>query len=95
MKLTEAQHQRVGAALRERLRPDYSCPSCGQNDFEVPADGVIFVPASEGLDPDLPYVTLPSIAMICIRCGNTQLYNMHRLGLLDLLDPAGPVPPPA
>jgi len=51
----------------------------------------IVLSRSSGTETPLGIPILPSIALICKTCGNTQLYNVFLLGLGDVLEvpPAG------
>lgn len=87
MKWSPEIQERFLAAVRDRLpggkvRP---CPLCG-NDGWFLADGFVQVI----IQPEIPGIvlggeTLPSFAIVCKRCGSTQLLNVRVLGLDDLL----------
>jgi hypothetical protein len=74
----------------EATVPDLrSCPFCGKLAGYTLADGFVFL--STRRQPDATAgggQSLPSIALICRKCGNTMLLNAVVLGLQSLLPPS-------
>jgi hypothetical protein len=65
------------------LRP---CPFCGKRAGYTLADGFVFLPAvRQPMAVERGGTSLPSIALICRKCGNTMLLNAVVLGLHALL----------
>lgn len=63
------------------------CPVCSNPEW-VLSDGFIQI----GTQREVPGIvlggeSLPSVAIVCKRCGNTQLINLIVLGLAHLLKP--------
>jgi len=68
---------------------DRQCPMCSNRSWIVQTDGLVYLVMSPAPIPFVGYrpvndPNLPSIAMVCTRCGNTQLLNVFILGLGDL-----------
>jgi predicted RNA-binding Zn-ribbon protein involved in translation (DUF1610 family) len=80
---TEEQSKAVITALESKAKD--VCPICGQNQMSV-VHGIamipVFGPPFLFLKPD---ILLPSIAIVCINCGFTGLYNIHALGVAEIL----------
>ncbi len=74
----------------EATVPDLrACPFCGKRAGSTLADGFVFL--STRRQPDATTgagQSLPSIALICRKCGNTTLLNAIVLGLQSLLPPS-------
>ena len=78
--------QRIIKAITDRggIRP---CSVCGNPGFSL-ADGYVTTPlASNPTAIMLGGSTLPSVALVCNRCGNTLFLNVFTLGLADLIPP--------
>jgi predicted nucleic-acid-binding Zn-ribbon protein len=62
------------------------CPGCGHTGWTL-QDGLVYLtlqPSAGGaLRSDGP--SLPSIALVCKTCGNTQLFNAFVVGVADVL----------
>jgi len=83
--LTEERKQKIIQALKER-GVDRPCPRCGNANFTL-VDGYF----NQVLQTDLAQITLagptvPSIAVVCTRCG---FISQHALGTLGLLPKGG------
>lgn len=83
---------RVVEVLTEKVPA--KCPFCGHDDIDV-QNMMALVPLYSGLAfPLIPanaHGIMPSLVCVCKNCGNTQLYNIHVLGLAEELGvpPAG------
>jgi hypothetical protein len=74
----------------EATVPDLrACPFCGKRAGYTLADGFVFL--STRRHPEAASgggQSLPSVALICRKCGNTTLLNAVVLGLKSLLPPS-------
>jgi hypothetical protein len=93
MPFTKDQQDHIVKALEKRAnRP---CPMCEVNEWAV-LDGMALIQ----LHDRLPFTnfgdsTLPSVVAVCKVCGFTAFFNIHVLGLSEILGfpPAGvPLP---
>jgi hypothetical protein len=99
MAFTPEQSERILARVRERTGPEpgtsiRDCPICGHSEWGLQQGGVVFLilqSPDAGGSLVLGGPTLPSVALVCGRCGNTQLLNLLVLGLGDLLKKPEPV----
>ena len=63
-----------------------ACPFCGKRAGYTLADGFVFLSTMrQPTAVDRGGTSLPSIALICRKCGNTMLLNAVVLGLQGLL----------
>jgi|HubBroStandDraft_6_1064221.scaffolds.fasta_scaffold00031_33 hypothetical protein len=62
-----------------------ACPFCGKRAGYTLADGFVFLSTKRRPAAVEGGQGLPSIALICRKCGNTMLLNAVVLGLHDLL----------
>jgi hypothetical protein len=75
-RLTQAQQAKVIAAIQERGASN-SCSSCRHTQFSLLETLVRFSLADN--------TELVSVAVLCKRCGNTQLHNVIALGVDEML----------
>jgi len=67
-----------------------ACAVCGSDDLLV-LNQLSVLPVYDSFeDPGQAGGSLPSLISVCRGCGNTQLFNIHVLGLAELLG----IPPP-
>jgi len=63
------------------------CPGCGNRNWSMSTGFIVLsvypVPAKDPLGG--PFPAYPSIAAVCLVCGNTQIYNVFVLGIADAL----------
>jgi hypothetical protein len=89
---TPEEQAAIERAIQENTPDPRPCPFCGKRAGHILADGFVFLStvrqpnAGEGRNS-----SLPSIALICRKCGNTTLLNAVVLGLQALL-PARDLP---
>jgi hypothetical protein len=80
---TDEQSNAVVAALEKKAKD--TCPICGSREMSV-VHGIAMIPV---FGPPFffpsPDILLPSIAVVCITCGFTGLFNVHALGLAEIL----------
>jgi hypothetical protein len=71
----------------QTVAPDLrACPFCGKRAGYTLADGFVFLSTMrQPTAGDRGGTSLPSIALICRKCGNTMLLNAVVLGLHALL----------
>ena len=71
----------------QAIAPDLrACPFCGKRAGYTLADGFVFLSTMrQPTTGDRAGTSLPSIALICRKCGNTMLLNAVVLGLQTLL----------
>jgi hypothetical protein len=62
-----------------------ACPFCGKRAGYTLADGFVFLSTKRRPETVGGGQSLPSIALICRKCGNTMLLNAVVLGLHHLL----------
>ena len=62
-----------------------ACPFCGKRAGYTLADGFVFLSTKRRPEAIGGGQSLPSIALICRKCGNTMLLNAVVLGLHQLL----------
>ena len=92
MPFTEDQNARIIAAVEKVAGRNLACWICRNETWQL-VDGVINQPLHDindpfsSLRPSGP--ALPSIAVICTRCGNTVYLNLFTLGLGDLVSGTG------
>lgn len=82
--------QRIIKAITDRggIHP---CAVCGNPSFSL-TDGYVTTPLAPTPSAIvLGGATLPSVALVCNRCGNTLFLNLLTLGLGDLI-PQAPTP---
>lgn len=80
--LSESEKQKIICKLNEKgVRT--TCPMCGNNKFVI-ADGYFNHPMQSGFQGGLTLggPSIPTIAIVCERCGFT---SQHALGVLGLL----------
>ncbi len=100
MGLTEGQRDRIVTRINEVTQGGTlgaGCPTCGNRNWTL-VDGFVSVATADLLGVQLsPPRYLPSVAVTCNQCGNTQLFNLNLLGLSDIASPTAsslPIPPP-
>jgi hypothetical protein len=96
--LDDEQKRRVEAAVKERFPDPGPCPICRKDEWHVVPDGFVIVPFQQDIerDPDgdaslgvlQASQMMPSVAVLCVTCGNTLLLNAYVLGLGDLIGPS-------
>jgi hypothetical protein len=84
MALTPDQQDRIIRTVRERVGSDLRCPLCGNTTWTA-TEGFAVIYGQERLDRSpTPDQGLPSIPLVCTRCGNTHFLNIFVLGVQDL-----------
>ena len=93
MKLfTDEQLKAVAAALEEKAKD--ICPICASTQMSV-IPGIAMIPVYGPVGPageprpfifPSPEVVLPNIAVLCVNCGFTELFNVHVLGVAEILN---------
>jgi hypothetical protein len=73
--------QEIITEIRRRLGDEVSCPLCHRGHWEIP-DAFSQVPLLKNVFTGEPDSLLPSIAIICKRCGNTIYINLPMIGFL-------------
>lgn len=86
---SKEQTEVILARLQERAKD--VCPSCGNENLVV-IQGIAMISMVEPRSSRARLV-LPNIVVICPNCGLTQLFNVHALGLAEVLGLAGPGEP--
>lgn len=85
---------RILAAIQEKAPTQGNCTVCGSPTFTL-ADGFLSLTVTDNaVAPIGSPPRLPSVALICSKCGNTVILNLFRLGLGDLVDQVPTVTPP-
>jgi hypothetical protein len=83
---TPEEQAAIEKAIQAYVPDPRPCPFCGKRAGHILADGFVFLSttrqpnAGEGRGS-----SLPSVALICRKCGNTMLINAVVLGLQALL----------
>jgi len=103
MAFTSEQQQKITDKLGVKIAQP--CPGCGQNmrrlipelvslttsptPVQIPLNALYW---GRGKMPPPPFQPsfLPCIVVLCMNCGFTELYNVHILGVADVLG----IPPP-
>jgi ribosomal protein S27E len=84
--------QKIIDRIRERV-PDAKCPSCGHEQFSLSPLGYFFnttFPDKEAAQNLFgPKSMIPTMAVICQRCGYVGQYALGTLGLIDLIEKRG------
>jgi hypothetical protein len=76
----------IEKAIQEKVPDPRPCPYCGKRAGHILADGFVFLSTRRQPNDDGGKGSgLPSVALICRRCGNTTLVNAVVLGLHALL----------
>lgn len=88
MRLTDEQVQKISEVFRARVTG--ACPFCGGRQFNL-ANELVMV----NLYPVNPLSIVsdgafPSIAVTCNTCGNIQTYNVHALGIAQIVGVPAP-----
>jgi hypothetical protein len=84
MPFTPDQTQRIIATLQEK-KVTGNC-RCGTSQWTLGPDIVLLQALSlPGQAPIALGVGLPSVALVCTNCGNTQLYNVFVTGINRVL----------
>jgi uncharacterized protein (DUF983 family) len=75
------QNKAIAAALTEK-GVVAKCPSCGHPNFFVAQD-LVAIQLQPNINTrfQIGGQSLPSIAVLCINCGDTRLFNVFVLGL--------------
>jgi len=105
MAFTEEQQRQILARIRERISVPgggfRTCPICGHANWSLQTYGLVYLVMQSGAGVlELGGPSLPSIALICTTCGDTQLLNAFVLGVGEILgltptsSQPEPVPPP-
>ena len=76
----------IERALEAKTPDPRPCPYCGKRAGHILADGFVFLStARQPTSGEGKGTSLPSVALICRRCGTTTLINAVVLGLQALL----------
>jgi hypothetical protein len=76
----------IERAIQETVPDPRPCPYCGKRAGHILADGFVFLSTTRRPAGDAGKgSSLPSIALICRKCGTTTLLNAVVLGLQALL----------
>jgi len=78
--------EEIWAAIRKR-KQNIECSVCHNQDHWTMADGFVGLPLLSNFWSDTRASSLPSVALVCDKCGNTLLLNLMVLGLRHLLGP--------
>src|SRR5687768_17494213 len=76
----------IWAAIKRR-KPNIECPVCHWQDHWTMADGFVAPPLLSNFWTSTRASSLPSVALVCDKCGNTLFFNLMALGLRHLLGP--------
>ncbi len=85
--LNESKKKEIAKTLLERIGKQYECPICHNNHFTI-VDGYLV----QGLQDNMNSIVLgngpmiPSIAIVCIKCGFMSQHNLGVLGLMKKND---------
>lgn len=94
MPLTSEQIVKVKEVLDSKLR--HACSSCGLENRWVVMPGISLIPTISHVELNAPAENIiPAILVVCSNCGLTQTYNIHVLGLAQVLgvpDPSRAIP---
>jgi hypothetical protein len=87
---TSEEQSLIERAIQDSVPDPRPCPFCGKRAGHILADGFVFLstmrkPSADGRGGS----SLPSIALICRKCGATTLINAVVLGLHALLPVSG------
>jgi hypothetical protein len=84
----------IERAIQENTPDPRPCPFCGKRAGHILADGFVFLATMRQPNADAGRGSrLPSIALICRKCGATTLLNAVVLGLQAPLPAATPEHP--
>ena len=78
--------EEIWAAIRKR-KPNIECPVCHFQDHWEMAEGFVTLPLLSNFWKETRISSLPSVALVCEKCGNTLLFNLMMLGLRHLVGP--------
>ena len=83
--ISKEEKQKIISELNNRINSgNLKCPMCGNNHFII-ADGYFNTPMQDNLNGlEIGGPSIPSIPIICNRCG---FISSHALGILGLLPP--------
>lgn len=93
MTMPFSEQQLAAVILRLETKAPNACPSCGTNDWAVTAGMVLFQLYSKPPYAGTGESSIPTIPAICKNCGLTVFYNIHILGLSEVLGLPGPGEP--
>jgi hypothetical protein len=83
---TPEEQAAIEQALEAHAPDPRPCPYCGKRAGHILADGFVFLSTTRQPNVDGRRTSsLPSIALICRKCGATTLLNVVVLGLQALL----------
>lgn len=94
MRFTDEQVQKIAAVLMERLVHARTCLFCGGGQFDLAKEIVLVNVHPANPLRMAPDGFFPSVAITCTTCGNIQTYNVHVLGVAELLGIPPPEKPP-
>ena len=102
MAFTQQQSDAIVAAIKEKtalpgIVGSPLCPICGHNQWSIQSAGLVYlvIQTQPGAGIALGGPSLPSVAIGCTTCGNTQLLNVLVLGLGELFGLVGGEAPKA
>jgi hypothetical protein len=84
MAFTPAVRARILLAIQQRAPQLGTCPVCHKGPWTLVDQFVPIALSSTPSSIELGGQILPSIALVCQTCGNTQILNLLVLGLQDL-----------
>lgn len=75
--------RQILAAIHERIGPASACPMCGHQEWHLLGGLAVILHQDDygPVDSFPPSAYLPSAVLACMHCANTQLFNLHALGL--------------
>jgi hypothetical protein len=80
MRLDDQLKQKLDASLGRTL-PEHGCPFCRSSELRI-ADRIFYMADYDAKGMVLGGPTIPVVAVICLTCGHTMLFNAVVLGLV-------------
>ena len=91
-RIAEDVQARILSALNSRAPMANPCNFCGGTDYNLLDGYVPLVLLDEPVSSKPADTLAPTVALACVGCGRTEIFNLAFLGLADLIEPAEKVP---